>query len=263
MLAARTQVSGTKTAGVEVIIPRDVTIDLQTKSKDIRIDGSGRLKGFVLTRADVGNFDRPTVIAVDGKACDTDGACVKRSVRTFTRGNRSSQVAKLSKGRYILYLVADDEPVNVRINIPELEGSSDLRPTGPVYSGIGQPQPAIAEGTNTVYSNGQTVDFEGPSPMWMTFMTMSGDAWAAGGYGHCIYQGVMPPPPIGFAPGCPAGGGVVIGDLILQPVPYEKDAGSLTFAGEGGRWSFGDYYVSAAKADAPKTLSFFLDVERI
>lgn len=262
-LAGRTHLSGTSTAAIKVLIPRDARIDLRPKANDLAIDGKGRLTGFVLTAANVADIDRPTVVALDAKACDTDGRCMNRPVRTFTRGNTSSQSAKLPKGPYLLYLVTDGKPVSVDISIAGLSGSTSLAPTKSVHAGIDQPEEVITETTNTIYSNGRSIDVDGPSTMWLTMMTMSGEAWAAGSYGHCIYRGEPPPPPIGFAPGCPAGGGSAIADTVTQPMPYERVGGSLTFAAPGGRWSFGDYYVTAAKADPPKTLSFFLDFEKI
>lgn len=262
-LAKRSVLSGDKTAALKIRIPRTTTIDLRAKTSGVRIEGAGRLYGFVLTGANVADSARPTLVALDTKMCSDNDDCVKRSVRTFSRGDTSGPVAKLPRGNYILYLIADGEPVTVRISAKGLKGSAAFRPRLPVHSEIDDPTAHIQEVTNTVYSNGRSVDFRGESAMWMTLLRMSGDAWVAGAYGHCIYRGDPPPPPGGFAPGCPSGGGAAIADVVVQPVQYEKYGGSLTFATPGGRWAFGDYYVSAAKASPPKTLSFFLDFERI
>lgn len=262
-LARRSVVSGEKTAALKLRIPRTTTIDLRDETSGVRIEGAGRIYGFILTSANVADSDRPIVVALETKVCSEKDGCIRRSIRTFSRGETSGPVAKLPRGDYILYLVADGEPVTARISATGLEGSAAFRPRLPVHSGIEDPAAHIEEATNTIYSNGRSVDFRGESAMWMTLLSMSGDAWVAGAYGHCIYRGDPPPPPGGFAPGCPSGGGAAIADVVVQPVPYEKYGGSLTFATPGGRWAFGDYYVSAAKAAPPKTLSFFLDFERI
>jgi hypothetical protein len=260
-LSGDTFVRGTRSAAMKVVLNRPATIDLRPRSDAVSISGQGSLYGFVLTAADLSDFERPTVVGLKANICASRGACRSRSVLGIYRGDSSSRVARLPAGQYILYLITENRPASVSLRLGGLTGSTVLEPTADVHAGI-TPPPTHTD-SDHLYANGQVVDFRGRSAMWLTFLEMSGDAWLAGAYGQCIYRGTPPPSPVGFAPGCPGGGGAAIADTVTYPFPYRKSAGGLTFASTGGRWGFGDYYAAAAAARAPGALAFYLDFERI
>lgn len=254
-------IRGESSAAMEVVLERPAVIDLRPSADAVQIRGGGRLYGFVLTGAELSDFDRPTVVGLKANVCSTRTRCESRSVLGIYRGDSSSRRERLPAGRYILHLIADGRPTRVSLRLGGLSGSAVLEPRSEIDAGISKPPVHIE--SDYIYGNGQVVDFEGSSAMWLTFLEMSGDAWASGAFGHCIYRGTPPPFPVAFAPGCPGGGGGAVADTVVYPFPYEKGAGALTFASDGGRWGFGDYYAAAAVARPPATLAFYLDFESL
>lgn len=255
-------IQGSSIKGIAVHLPKPATVSLEFGPKSVQVKGVGRVAGLVLSRADVDNLDRPILYFLRQGLCKSKAKdCETIHTAGYERDGKLSvpKVARLPAGDYTLYLIADRKPITVTLRLGGLSGRTAFRPDHLVHAGINEPPVHLYESVgSTLYSNGQVVDFSGESAMWMTSLWMHGDAWVAGQYGHCIYRDVFPPPPVGFAPDCPGGGSVSTVDVVVQPFPYEKVKVTGTFASAGGRWGFGDYYVSAALAEKPSALAFFL-----
>lgn len=257
-------ITGSSTKAMSVRIPSPATVNLGSGRGGITIQGGGRLAGIVLSRADLDNPGRPVLVALRYSICEAKG-CNGASRALFVGDDIvSPENVRLPAGEYILYLVADRRRATVTLPLQGIAGTASLKPNTPVHSAIDTPPVTIGgEEGAPIYSSGQTVDFRGESSLWATILHMEGDAWVAGKYGHCIYRGDAPPPPVGFAPNCPGGSDAAFVDAIVQPFAYEKAGGALTLASAGGVWGFGDYYEAVAVTGAPTALAFYLDFETI
>lgn len=264
VLGASNVIRGSSTRAMPVRLDQDAAISLKflNGNPDIQVRGSGRLTGFVLTRADIGNPERPTLAAIRTSLC-TKRKCESAFNVTLYEGGGIAQTDKgsLPAGDYLLYLIADGKPVRVELKLPGLEGSTHLGPSQDVASEIYEPDPSLSvEQAKNVYSDGRIIEAEGGSMWAFGAYRIRGNAFMGGKFSICVYRGDPPPSPVGFAPGCP--GGFEVSAVVTRLVPsgpYDVIHHGGAFMSDGGTWGYGRNYVTSGVVENLDAVAIYID----
>lgn len=154
---------------------------------------------------------------------------------------------KLPAGTYRLFLIADDSNVTVRLRIRGLDGRNDIaatdRPPAEIktLSHWGVPFPG-----GNLYVVGDYTQLESTSGFSYLSAWVFGDPHAVSTVGGCWHEegGVMLPPQLAFAPGCPFG-------YSNRVDRFHPSNGSPTGLGVTGSYPYsrgiGAYIVSVSK----------------
>jgi hypothetical protein len=112
----------------------------------------------------------------------------------------------LPAGKYETYLIADGSPSKVTLRLPELSGSTVVRPTSEADSEIRQPSPKPVGGAG-VTSNSLAAGVAGhlqTEGLVFHLLSFQTDVYATGHYAFCYSRGDGPEP-AELGPVCPAG----------------------------------------------------------
>lgn len=236
---------------------------LDFKEFQVSWEGDGRVKGFILRK--LGSYEqeglRPVMEGVSVARCKERGCKGKRDPITFTVCFcREGDLA----GTWELYVIADGEPVRVRLRVKGEVGSDSVLVTQRVRSEIQTLEPRVDDQvTHSVVSAGDFTDLEdvgfGVVGIWT-----HGNPHAATAIGDCNYYdyrdfgipSVFPPEEVAFLPGCPTGDGYVFPSV-------DPDGGSggafLTSAGFGDQVGLGGWYTTAAVVKDYGAVAFWVD----
>jgi len=138
VLQGTTVITGSSSAAEHVQLPMATTFTLTaTQSSDVRIAGSGRVVGFVLTQG--AGLSGISILAVKINECWTAGCAPARGASQFVEvssngivddGGNTGSTYTLPAGEYTLTLLADSAPVTATLTLPGVPGSVTLSPTG-------------------------------------------------------------------------------------------------------------------------------------
>jgi hypothetical protein len=210
-LARTTTIRGTRTAYVDVRLPRAATVRTPFgPSPDIAVSGAGRFVGVALVGTEART--RQTTL-FGGRLPDAAGTRFLLPIAPYPAvGGGSFEVFKtygdtatLPAGKYRLYLLTDGRPVTVTLRLAGLAGTAALAPRRPAPYQLAFPaaRPAGGNGlTTNVYSAGATFD---PPSAALLFHALWVDtsAHVAGQYFLCHREGPGGIEPLDHGPGCP------------------------------------------------------------
>lgn len=265
-LAGVTRISGDETTASWVSIPEKVRFkrDLSISAPDVRIDGGGRVAGFVLAKA-AEDLDRDFAMAVRTGFCDTPG-CAPEETYEFVSsyspsGESSHEWVVLTPGRYVLYLLADGAPVSVTLRLRGLSGRTHVRPRTGVDWGVSVPsaQTATVAPERKAYWFGESASLDAGSGLFVGVLSADASEWREGVYGSCLQRELHSPPAIAYSPVCPAGGAArTIEGYPLSPVDRTVRDASVWEVTPGGEWGLGLYYMAAADVRSVDAMTFHL-----
>lgn len=139
-------ISGDHIGGIEVHIPRAVTIEGDPFSNDdVSYSGKGRVVGIALVEDGPPTRQAFEVISVRWAFCGS-AACEPGDYvdELTTTSNWRGKRWRIPAGDYRLYLIADGAPAEVTLRLGELEGRTALRPTARVAGRIAAPAATAA-----------------------------------------------------------------------------------------------------------------------
>ncbi|MDQ3952737.1 MAG: hypothetical protein M3279_07230 [Actinomycetota bacterium] len=256
-LAGRTRITGNATSVTWVTIPKPVAFG----TDDIRIQGAGRIAGFVLTETPVDDLEREFVMAARTSLCETPG-CTSNDVYEFVAGPPPGTAdIMLEPGRYLLYLLADGAPVSVTLRLQGVRGATEVRPSTPVDAGVSVPD---AETRTTLagdraYWFGDSASIAADAGLFVGVLGLEAKQWVEGVHGSCLQREVHSPPQVAFSPLCPAGGGMrSVEGYPLSPIDRKLYVPSIWNVEPGGDWGLGLHYVAAADVQKVSAMTFHL-----
>lgn len=186
-------ISGDHISGMEVNIPRPVTIEGDPFSNDdVSYSGNGRVVGVVLVEDDPSARRPFQMVSVRWSFCGSPGCKPDpyTDELTYTSDWRGKRW-RIPAGDYRLYLVADGEDATVTLRLPELEGRTSLRPSYRVGGGITAPKPTgVSLPTDHLYLGRAK-----PVVMPAAGLLIDGDSVehglgpSAGARGSCFWRG--------------------------------------------------------------------------
>lgn len=214
-MAGTTTISGSKTSAIRVTIPRDATISNPAfKGKDVAVDGKGRFAGFALIEDgyaelnDAGRFDSSPddgVALFGGRI----GGEAPTNEFLFSYGKHHPAVgtdAVVPAGDYMLYLIADGNPISVKIKLHGLPGTTRLRLNQSVDFALKTPAPDLGgNGATQVYSAGATAEIKDNAGLLFMAVSERRTAHVNSTYQFCTHYGRPEPHgfPLAYGPGCP------------------------------------------------------------
>ncbi len=266
-LRAVNTIVGDETTMMRVRLPEDVVFnyELEGEYPAISISGGGRFAGVLLTKANVEDVSRSSVLAgrvgfCERRGCEPGGGESLMFTRASGPGDAGERI--LDAGDYLLYLIADDTAVEVVLRLDGLRGRQTLRPSGAASYGLGAPPVKMSgEPARATYWDGQSVDFSGRAAIVVSMLSVEVDHWVGGKLGSCIYRGEpVAPDPIAYGPRCP-GGGNDVGVTYVSPGAMTR-AVMVTpwMVSTGGTWSYGSYYWGAATVKDVDGLHLHIDL---
>lgn len=254
-------------AGIRVRIPRPATFEPGISSRDIVVEGTGRMAGYVLVQDSADVEGRVTLMTTWSRFCGAPGCDGGHPFFWHGGSNvhydRATKMRTLPAGDYFLYIIADDTPVTVTLRLHGLRGKRDVELTDPVDGGIMLPRVRASVGpTRSVYSFGEEVDFSGTSGIAIPLMRFrTGNAFS-NRREVCYYSGgPSVPDAFAYAPGCPAADGGVAVQETAHVDDHVVVDGYYTQASGPNGWGFGMNYVVTGEVREADSLFFYVDVD--
>lgn len=267
VLGAENTFTASTTSGIRVRVPASAAYVGGADSDDIRIEGGGRMAGWLLVQEGVPILERVVVMTSHSRFCGVPGCTDGEPLFWHTTHNvhkdRATKVQTLTEGDYILYVIADETPVTVTLRLAGLTGTRRITLTRPADAGIRIPRVhATLEPTKSVYSFGEEVDYSGPSGIAIELMRFRTGRSFANRRETCSYvDGPKVPSPLAYAPGCPAADFQLAVSELSQQDDKVIDDGYFLQATGGHRWGFGMNYVVAGDVREAQSLFFYVDVD--
>ncbi|HEX2295997.1 MAG TPA: hypothetical protein VHN37_11885 [Actinomycetota bacterium] len=280
-LAGTTSIKGSRTGALAVRLPRAASVQVRSPggtpdgspAPGIAIDGRGRLAGFYLTSPDVTDVRRPYLAAFQFRFCP-EGGCrpadrayeyVYSSAYDAATGGEHEHpgAVELPAGDYLLYLVSDGAPVDVRIRLKGLGGKTTLRPAASVTSGFSVPteESATSIAGGKAFWYGHEASFSGQGGMYVGAMRLDVEDWSYLRVGLCISEGAAAPPQVRDAPYCPVGQGAAEERTEVVPVDRAFVKPWIGFVGAPGDFAFGQHYTGVFSEADVDSISFHVDVD--
>lgn len=255
-------------SGVPVHVPGPATYTPGVSSPDIRIEGDGRMTGFVLLQEDATVQDRIAVMTTLSRFCKEPG-CESGDDPFFWHGganspmDRETKVRTLPAGNYLLYVIADATPVTVTLRLHGLSGTRRMNLTRPADGAITIPPVRTSvEPGKAAYWFGDEVDFSGPSGVAIPLIRFETGKAVSNRREVCYYNG-SPNIPDAFAygPGCPtADAGVAVQETGFAD-GHEVVDGYFSQVTGRDTWGFGMNYVVTGEVRSADSLFFYVDVD--
>ncbi|MDQ3952566.1 MAG: hypothetical protein M3279_06345 [Actinomycetota bacterium] len=281
VLAGKTVIKGAAASAVAVRLPAAARVQVLppegappgAPAPGIGIEGAGRVAGFYLTEPDVTNFGRTYLAGVQFRFCPGAGCGPEHRPYEYTYSSgydaatggphEHPGAVELPAGDYLLYLVSDGAPVEVRLELQGLRGKTTIRPSSRVGSGSSMPNAenstSIAGGKAFWY--GHEAQFEGVAGMYAGAMRLDLKASTYLRVGLCISEGADAlPPQVRDAPYCPGGTGAAEERTEAVPVDREVVKPWITFVDSGGDFAFGQHYMGVFTEGTVESVSFHMDL---
>lgn len=250
-LGATNHFSSDRSSYAEVAMPNGARWKWDPfESRSLFIRGDGRVAGFMLLHQ---NSKRPRgLLGVSFRVCDQPG-CSKGWSGWLTtvvipvglKWPEKGLTFDLPAGEYRAYVIADDAPVDVRLELKEISGTTEVAPTHPVSSSVGVD--AAPEPIRNFFTAGSTFELERRGLSVQAFVERHG-LGTIDLYNDCLYEGVPRlPEAIAFTPACQTEGasmGFGVG-FAIPPLVTSGGSGSYSIRPDldAGTYSFGGTYV--------------------
>lgn len=202
-LTSKMRILGSHVAASRVHVPRNTSVFARDRSgkPPVILKGRGRLVGFVLVAE--GSENPPLLGAVRLDVC-LDRSCAGRAKDFVLFGqNLEGQTWKLPAGPYRLYLLADNEPVTVKLNLQTRAGQKMVRPLDPARFELRELSVRTDVASRAIFSAGDASDIQGYGVSVVGLVSEGMNL--AGARGTCVYQEATPDSDSAWLPGCPQG----------------------------------------------------------
>lgn len=260
VMGAENVITGS-TGTIRVTIPRDARYDAKTgDNPHFRFSGGGRFAGVLLNEAGPDLISGGVSFFAGRYGFCGSRGCTPSETTQFLTVTGTEGQGVLPAGDYDLYLVTET-PATVRLQFDGLSGKVKIVPQGSLDAKVSEPQSGIGVPENVAYSYGEHYDFKGEYGMVFNVLSITGDAWALGRYGNCIYRGDPPvPAPLGYsAPGCPGGLSLAQVDFTTRLSKFRIDSYSTTLF-DPGKWTMSSFYEAAGRIEGSNALSVAVDL---
>lgn len=266
-LGAKNTFTASVTSGIRVRVPVPVSFDVGIDSRSVRVEGAGRMAGYVLVEDDADILDRVTLMTTYSRFCGRPG-CDSAEPFFWHGGtnvprDEESGVRTLPAGDYILYVIADQTPVTVTLRFEGLRGERTVALTRPADAGILLPRVRATVGpTRSAYWFGEEVEFTGSSGIAIPMLRFRTGHAFSNRREVCYYAGgPAVPESVAYAPKCPgADAGVAI-----QEIDHVEDHvvvdGYFSQASGPNRWGFGMNYIVTGEVREADSLFLYVDVD--
>lgn len=262
-VAGTTHVVGSRSAAMTVTLPEPAEFDPKTgPNPAFTISGKGRFIGVLLVQRQGGlDHENGTSLFVGQYGfCDRPGCDPGEDAQQFliSRGDRPGV---LPAGEYALFFFADGARSRVSMRFESLSGTATLVPKAATETSIFLPETQFDAPGNVAYATAHRQDFNGIRGVTFEVMRLSGDLYAGGRYGSCLYRGepLLPEPLAYITPECPGGLSSAVVDATTRSSRFAIDYYGQTIA-DPGPWTFGLFYQAAGILDEEDALVVSLDV---
>ena len=196
-LRARTVVAGPTTAAVEVVLPRKVRISTNTVQNSFAsVSATGPIAGVVVRQTGV--EDPAEVVALSIDPCSPPPCTEDRLEVTAVRvpGTLAgARATHLPRGRYVVYLIAEEGSVRAKLTLPGLGGKTTLRPTSPAAASFGELDPGITGTTGATFYQATAEHAVPRGGFSVVAFELDVSPHLIGNYGSCIARAEAGIPP--------------------------------------------------------------------
>lgn len=219
-LAGTTTILGSTTGGIDVHVPKRVTIDgrhalhrLAGPNRDVAFveRGDGPYFGFALIEDPYPEVRREGRFLIGGQfaLCDRPPCTAADTFNDYWSTGTNGGRSVLEPGDYKLLLIAED-PVEIKVRFAGLRGKTTVRPAPDDFAAIESPVPAgTAVGDGELWWGG-TSAYGGQVGFSISMAVAAAPEFAGGEFGICQYNVLEPPPrEVGYGPHCQAAAGVL------------------------------------------------------
>lgn len=247
-LAGATTITATTTASTLVRLDRPVRVPADEVHERVEVSGRGRAYGIVVAGAERRTRDAFLSVinfSFCGRSCTAqrDGAAYG-----FYNNDVDSGLIELPAGLYQVVLIADGHKVVTKLSLPDLRGSTVIRPGSRTSGPSSEKVVVSADDSKAIYSGGST--FRVQDRVFSASALRVKRSLATGGaYGACFYEDGVPSAGA-FAPGCPGGANSLFFDAVVGPVPTEYVFASALVFSEQGQAGHGNWFAGGAIEDA-------------
>lgn len=256
-----------ETAGVRVRVPRPATFEPGVDSPDIRIEGAGRMAGYVLVEDSTDVEGRVSVMTTWSRFCRRPG-CASGDPFFWHSGSNvpydpQTKVRTLPPGDYFLYVIADHTEVTVTLRLDGLTGKRKTRLIRPADAGIVLPRVRSTSLNNkTAYWFGEEVDFSGPTGIAIPLLRFETGRAVVNRREACYYSGGPGvPDPVAYGPGCPSADlGIAVQETGYAD-RHEVVDGYFSQVTGNAAWGFGMNYIVGGEVREADSLFFYVDVD--
>lgn len=271
VLAGTTSIKGAKASVARVHLPADAWVRVRPPAGSpegapipgIRIEGSGRIAGFYLTEPNP-DFGSTYLAAFQFRFDDRSYEYVYSSGFDAATGGEHEHpdAIELPAGDYLLHLVSEGAPVEVRLELEGLRGKTTIRPSAPAGSGFSMPDAenstSVADGKAFWYGHEATLTGQGG--LYVGAMRLDLKSSTHLRVGLCISEDTTLPAQVRDAPYCPGGYGAAEERTEVVPVDREVVKPWLAFVDSPGTYSFAQHYSAVYTEAEVDSISFHLDV---
>ena len=238
------------------------------ESSSLSIRGDGRVAGFMLLNQDTRH--PRGLLGVSFRVCDKAG-CSKGWSGWLTtmvipvglEWPEKGWTFDLPAGDYRAYVIADGAPVDVRLQLKDAIGATEMTPTHRVASAVGVD--AATEPMKNVFSAGSTFELPRGGLGVQAFVERHG-LGTIDLFNDCLYEGVPGlPKQVAFTPACQAAGarmGLGTG-WALPPLVSSGGSGSYSIDPDldAGTYSYGGTYVGVQNVKDAAFLSMWVSYD--
>lgn len=233
-LSRQTFIGVSEPTTFKVRLPRDVSIDIRTRTlfgqrSGIELRGGGRMMGVAIVR-EGSAWVGPRLAAFRFRECDSAGCVDGAPPMRFTVPFGDPEVV-LPAGDYALHVVTDGAPLEIRLTIPELSGRTVLSGGSPARVDVATPAASIAsESGPSILEASHTYRVFGHHALALSASWARGADYEGSRHTFCLSNttGNPPPPTRGLAAcGNPAFNGGFVGGSGDELAASESSASRL------------------------------------
>jgi hypothetical protein len=204
-LRRQTFISVREPTTFKVRLPRDVTIDIRKgtlfgRGSGIELLGGGRMIGIAIVQ-DGSAWVGPRLAAFRFRECGEPGCFGSASPMKFTVPFGVPEVS-LPAGKYAIHVVTDGAPVEIRLAIPQLHGSTVLSDGSPARVDLATPESSIASRSGpSIFEASRTYRVFGRHALALSASWARGSTYEGSRHTFCLSNttGDPPQPARGFA----------------------------------------------------------------
>jgi hypothetical protein len=238
------------------------------ESRSLSIKGNGRVAGFMLLMQDT---KRPRgLLGVSFRVCG-EPACSKGWSGWLTtmvipiglEWPEKGMTFDMPPGDYRAYVIADGAPVDVRLELKDVRGSTEMTTSHQVDSSVGVD--AAPEPIKNFFTAGSTFSLKGRGLSVQAFVERH-TLGTVDLYNDCLYEGVPQlPKEIAFTPACKAAGASMDFGFGFGIPPLVTSGGSGSYSIKPnlkpGTYSFGGTYVGVQDVEDAAFLSLWVSYD--
>ena len=196
-LRGRTTVVGATTSAMEVVLPRDVRISTSTVDNAFAsISATGPIAGVVVRQMGVEDPAEVVALSIDPGSpppCSEDR--LELTAVRVPGTLAGAHTAHLPRGRYVVYLIAEEGSVRARLSLPGVSGRTTLRPTSRADASFGELDSGVTATTGAAFYQATAEHSVRRGGFSVVAFELDVNPHLIGNYGACISRAQPGTPP--------------------------------------------------------------------